>query len=641
MFKKNRMKTLLKTCVWVAAAWLSVGCDRVLDTSLELSGENRSQLEAVITHYAGEPEKQEAAKFLIRNMKRHYTADCPYMDTYYELTDSLQRDTNVAVSALKVIYDSIYTPQRFAGIKRTPDLKAVRSDFLISHIDAAFEAWKSPWAKDLTFDEFCEYILPYRVGHERLELWRDLYKEMYAPVVRPLLNQQVDSVYEVIMRRIMGNRYFTPSYVPDLRPSSLLHLRYGSCPSFVAMGAYLYRSIGVPVACDFTPNWTNHAMGHNWLSIISEGKTYPIMPGSAVAFGQHIAHNSYHLSKAYRQLFGETGGLIKDEENVPALFSDPHIVDVTDQYIQTVDVNLPDCFPQAHAPRYAYLGVFDAQNWKIVAYGKRKGKGYRFERMAPGAVYLPMYYSEGSTSSAYHPIKVDEAGGLHVLKPDTARRRSVKLYRKFMDLFPRIWLNNFAGSQFVFSCDASFRQADTIQVDTLAECNFQTVVLGKPYRYMKFIPAAKTGGNIAEIRLYDKQGKQVKGKIIGNFHPKEPEDAMKAMEMAFDGNVLSCSRTDGKQKDAWLGLDLGKTVELSKLVYLPRNDDNFIREGELYELFYWDKGWRSLGQKTGDGERQCLVYDNVPENALLLLRNLSKGKEERIFTYEGGKQVWW
>ena len=33
--------------------------------------------------------------------------------------------------------------------------------------------------------------------------------------------------------------------------------------------------------------------------------------------------------------------------------------------------------------------------------------------------------------------------------------------------------------------------------------------------------------------------------------------------------------------------------------------------------------------------------DNVPTNALLLLRNHTKGKEERIFTYEGGEQVWW
>lgn len=578
------MRKLLKTCVWAAGIVLSAGCDRALDASLELSGENRSQLEAVITHYANEPEKQKAAKFLIRNMKRHYTADCPYMDTYYRLTDSLQRDTSITAFRLKDIYDSIYTPRRFAGVERTLDLKSVSSGFLISHIDAAFEAWKSPWAKDLTFDEFCEYILPYRVGNERLEVWRELYKQTYSPVVQPLSDQPVDSVYETLMPLILGNRYFTPAYVPDLRPSSLLHLRYGSCPSFVAMGAYLYRSIGVPVACDFTPNWTNHAMGHNWLSIIAGGKTYPIMPGSKAEFGKHIIANSYHLSKAYRRLFGETGGLIKDEEDVPALFSDPHIVDVTDQYIKTVDVTLPDCFPQAHAPRYAYLGVFDAQSWKIVAYGERKGKGYRFGRMAPGAVYLPIYYSEGSTESAYYPIKVNEAGGLHVLKPDTSRLRPVTLYRKFMDLFPQGWLANFAGSRFVLSRDASFREADTIQVDTLSECNFQTVALGKSYRYLKFIPGVKAAGNIAEIALYDRQGRRVKGTVSGNYRPWGM-DAMTGMKMAFDDDPLTFARTDAGQRDAWLGMDL--------------------------------------------------------ENALLLLRNLSKGKEERIFTYEGGKQIWW
>ena len=34
-------------------------------------------------------------------------------------------------------------------------------------------------------------------------------------------------------------------------------------------------------------------------------------------------------------------------------------------------------------------------------------------------------------------------------------------------------------------------------------------------------------------------------------------------------------------------------------------------------------------------------YDNVPGNALLLLRNHTKGKEERIFTYENDEQIWW
>jgi hypothetical protein len=48
-----------------------------------------------------------------------------------------------------------------------------------------------------------------------------------------------------------------------------------------------------------------------------------------------------------------------------------------------------------------------------------------------------------------------------------------------------------------------------------------------------------------------------------------------------------------------------------------------------------------LGRQVGSRKTQELVYHNVPSGALLLLRNLTKGKEERIFTYENGEQVWW
>ena len=90
-----------------------------------------------------------------------------------------------------------------------------------------------------------------------------------------------------------------------------------------------------------------------------------------------------------------------------------------------------------------------------------------------------------------------------------------------------------------------------------------------------------------------------------------------------------------------VGLDLARVVSDPTLVSHRRNDDNFIKEGELYDLFYWDRAWKSLGRQVGSRQLQYLEYDNVPDNALLLLRNLTKGKEERIFTYEDGKQVWW
>jgi len=35
------------------------------------------------------------------------------------------------------------------------------------------------------------------------------------------------------------------------------------------------------------------------------------------------------------------------------------------------------------------------------------------------------------------------------------------------------------------------------------------------------------------------------------------------------------------------------------------------------------------------------VYRGVPKGALLWLRNLDEGEQERIFTYENGKQVWY
>lgn len=62
-----------------------------------------------------------------------------------------------------------------------------------------------------------------------------------------------------------------------------------------------------------------------------------------------------------------------------------------------------------------------------------------------------------------------------------------------------------------------------------------------------------------------------------------------------------------------------------------------IVNGELYELYYWDKKWVSLGKQ--EGVNHSLVYSNVPKNTLLRIQNHTRGKEHRPFTYENNKQV--
>jgi len=52
------------------------------------------------------------------------------------------------------------------------DVNYITADYLIENIDMAFIAWKKPWAAHLTFDQFCEYLLPYRSSNEPIESWR-------------------------------------------------------------------------------------------------------------------------------------------------------------------------------------------------------------------------------------------------------------------------------------------------------------------------------------------------------------------------------------------------------------------------------------------------------------------------------------
>lgn len=80
-----------------------------------------------------------------------------------------------------------------------------------------------------------------------------------------------------------------------------------------------------------------------------------------------------------------------------------------------------------------------------------------------------------------------------------------------------------------------------------------------------------------------------------------------------------------------------KTTAVKRFIFFPRNDDNYVWPGDEYELFYQDgiNGWKTLGVQTATGWE--LEY-RVPDNALLWLRDRTKGREEQVFIYKDGKQ---
>ena len=150
--------------------------------SLELAGDNAKELRLVLDNYKNENDslKLEAAYFLIGNMSGHCFVNYVLEDTS---ENEIQFNVNDYENYEQLIkaFDELENKHGVLDFNRKDkfeDITNIEGDFLIKHIDAAFKAWRNkPWAKNLSFEDFCEYVLPYRGSSEPLEEWRETFVE--------------------------------------------------------------------------------------------------------------------------------------------------------------------------------------------------------------------------------------------------------------------------------------------------------------------------------------------------------------------------------------------------------------------------------------------------------------------------------
>lgn len=597
-------------------------------------------------------EELRSLRFLEKNNRSSYYYTGPSLDRYYAEIERFLSNKDVDMWLQYSFQDSLFARgDYFMDLEKHFDRDSLPDGYIKHRVVNALEQWHtSPFARELDFKDFCEYLLPYRIGTEEPEEWWLDYKASFCDPLDSLFIRQDISLAEfcTAMGKLLPepHRSYTgyPAGKPSNKPSSLKQIRGGTCEDYLGLTAYLCRSYGIPVAIDYTPQWGNHSKGHHWSAIIQGDSTYHFMIGEPL-FPAHEKPFTFRLAKAYRHMASPQRrypGRGSRPEELPASLRDPRTKDVTSLYTDVLDLQFMNLRAE-NRTSWMTLNVFDDANWVPVAGAKRRGRKVTFEDVALNCVYLPMYYANGETSPAEWPVLIGKDRRVRELIPDITKRETVHLTRKFMDTLARQRADSLLGGRFELADNAVFRNAYSIAIPDTVGMNFQMVKIndGRKYRYMRYLPKVGTSGNIAEIELYDNKGECLTDrKIIGTYRAA---DKFHTMENVFDGDVLSYASCSPTQKELpWVGLDLGCLVELSELCYLPRTDDNFIREGEEYELFYWDEdGWTSLGRQIGSRAAQELVYDDVPANALLLLHNHTKGREERIFTYENGRQVWW
>ncbi|MFR9557250.1 MAG: discoidin domain-containing protein [Rikenellaceae bacterium] len=189
--------------------------------------------------------------------------------------------------------------------------------------------------------------------------------------------------------------------------------------------------------------------------------------------------------------------------------------------------------------------------------------------------------------------------------------------------------------------NADFSNAKTLFVfDSLPEIRWQEIDISsnQSYRYFRYIGEDNSFANIAEIELYDQNNSIIK--ICSPIGTARVSEELNENNRAFDGDELTYFNSMNSD-NCWVGADLIEPRQISKIRYLQRNDDNYIRKGLEYALYYWDNDWIHIETQIGKEDGESLIFKKCPKNALFLLRCLTKGREERIFTYENNEQIWW
>ena len=647
---------------WIFLSFLCFSCGKKTDylaQALTFAGENRPELEKVLAHYRKNPAdslKYRAAVFLIENMPGHYSyKNTEWIDAYYhELATSVSLNHDNVTN--KSIIEQI--SGKYKGVKTNEyvwDSQTFTADFLIRNIDRAFEVWPGEWATHVSFHDFCEYILPYKGTElQSIDNWREYARDMlkadldtlhYCDLYKHSAFRAATTVSKEIIRlRCQDLPSGGVNSIPVRDVRTIAQLPFGSCDDYAMLALPVMRSKGIPVMRDYTPQWPFQAQSHVWnIVLVNSGVHMVFSAGSSNPGELHKPNEK--MAKVFRECYATNREIVaihQEEKHIPPVFRNRFIRDVTPEYMSVGDVEIavPKAWKNNH--KYAYLAVFDNRNWVPVHYGKVSGNKVKFNKMGKMSMYLPVFYDEQGVRPFAPPFYIDYDGQVKRFVADIPLK-AVDIRRKYFIAGHCYGVGiRLLGGKFQASDRPDFNDAVTLY--TIPDFTVQSGEvyldsLQAPYRYWRYYSADERHNNMAELYFYEEGNEQpVYGKITGtddSYNHLKRDDK----EAVFDGDPLTFYDAL-TPSDSWVGMDFGRPVKMAKISYTPRGDGNDITPGDTHELLYWDNHrWNSTGKRQAMDIK--LIYENLPSGTIYWIRNLSRGRDERIFSYENGNLQWW
>jgi len=545
------MKYSIFTCV----ALIIVSCSNPHAT-------DHKNIFEIIEHFSKQEDKTktEAAEFIAENAVDFQHTKGSLLnkfDLFFQHLDSLNKN-NISKKAdrkslkllpeIEMLWDSIQKSikrEDYSSLKKVHDFDALPSEYFINNIELAVKEWKeNPWSHHVSYKDFCEYILPYKVYDEQPENWRQYFLDRYSKVKDTIHSSNPVYVADIINKDI--EKWFKFStlfyeYPFDMGLDRLIQGQVGGCKHMVTVTAYANRALGIPCAVDFAPHYGNRSLGHNWLVVFDRNMNAIPYNGASsewlnMGYVFHKQTTNVKIPKIYRRMFSTQknnfDSLINQTDYTPQFFLHKHLIDVTKDYMPVSTVTLQTSGKMPSDKKLAYLCIFNNKTWVPVEWGEVRNGKVTYENMGQDIVYLPVYYMYDQMIPFSEPIILTKEGIVLPIKKYKGKAQSAKLFYKY--------------------------------------------------------PPELTAVN---------------------------------------------------------------------------DSTNAILNDNVYELFYWDNRWISLGKKTTADRkadidslgfdfnkplffnniknREFIFYENVPVGTLFLLHNYTQGKEERIFTIENNEQVWW
>lgn len=634
--------------------------------ALELTGDNRPELEKVLEHYKSEPLKLQAAQFLIANMPGHpgydkssYKKLQPIYDKHVAISDKYDWKRPVEwQKEISELWENAHID--VSSYPMLQDVNAIKADWLIREVDLAFKAWQeNAYTKDASFEDFCRYILPYRfndrfgLDNSRLEFY-ERHHGLFSDNTKDF-RTVTDSLH--FLYSDISHSAGAAGSMPIYNIATYERLRRGMCEDQTRFNAHLMSALGMAVAIDFVPGWGNRMNGHDWNVLIIDDKTYPFEPFWDKERWKYdriynnetfdLQYGRFRIPKIYRHTFeyyieGPMVDPKESKENIPLLFRNPRMKDVSTLYFKTSDVSV--CLKEATPANtnYCYLCVYEAKNmiWTPVQWGRIEGNKVVFKDMGRNMVYLPTFYQKGNVLPAAPAFILDKEGKCKILECGQETQNVIAnattplgiQYGSLLDGVRLTGCNDLTDAKQQYLL---YKLSDTIDRD---ENNFR-LYPEKTYRYVCLHVKRDTIA-LNEISFYEEQrGDPVRIPGVKVLPDIDWSEGIERVTDYLSGTGYFASCQTGKKI---IMFDFGKQYSLHSFSVIPFPEFH-LNSNMDYTLYYWDNEWKSVEKVKGSDD--FVSFQQVPVGTLYLIKSSVPVKgsysNERIFTYTNGMLSWW